>query len=324
MIKKILLTLAVIPLCAAAAYGADESNFSLRLSGGMAALNRADNMSGESGNAVITSLYDRPRLKSRVHPVLMFDARYYDDARKNEYYFDPARAEHGAMAVGVKHKYEKGSVDLAAFFGFLGRVWENPYVLARTATQSAHYGFDLRTNNLVADGLSLSYKAAFTSIDNDTAGDANRDLKRDGSSHKIHAGYKIKAAEGVAIEPGFSYERAYYSGRANRYNSYGVDIGARLRFDGRMLMARLSASENIYDAVHPVFNKKREETNYGASLMYVILKPFGWEKWHASVGAAHNRTEANLVFFDRQNTMVFAVLGYTFGRQRGPEDGARM
>ncbi|TAN63874.1 DUF2860 domain-containing protein [bacterium] len=321
MIRKTIITLAFIFLAATSVYSADFSNFSLKLSGGLAILSGGDNLSSNRSNAVIPNLYEKPKNRHSINPTLMFDMRYYDERRRNEYYFNPIRMMHGGVSGGVKHKYDKGSIDLSGFFNILDKQWENPYALNRSATPSANYGFDVKTSGLLADSLSLGYKVSFTSIDNDAIGNAYQSLKRDGASHKIHAGYKIKAADAVAITPSLSFERALYSGGANRFSGYGAELGANLRLDeGRMLMAKVSVSENVYDAVHPIFNKKREDTNYGASLMYIIFKPFGWEHWHATMGATHQRSVANIVFFDKEFTVALAALGYTFGKQRGQED----
>ena len=248
-------------------------------------------------------------------PLVSLDIKYTTDSGTQFYLGTPMEEAALAFKIGAGQELGRiGRVDLYISSGFLGEVWQDPYLTSgnRKETDKFDLTFGIEWDRIGDTGAKLAYAVKSTRIDNDVIGDRIDTLKRDGNIHTIKSEYAVKLGQGLILSPGLTYARANMDGAANCYDGYGVNVSLK-RFSPRyFFLATLSYNNNQYDETHPIFNKTRDETTWGGFAMLIWFNPFGLDNWFVRGGLGHFRSEANIDFFDATATLSLMSMGYKF------------
>ncbi len=248
-------------------------------------------------------------------PLVSLDLKYTTDSGTQFYLGTPMEEAELAFKIGAGQELGRiGRMDLYISPGFLGEVWQDPYITSgnRKATDKFDWTVGIEWDRIGDTGAKLAYAVKSIGIDNDVIGDRIDTLKRDGNIHTIQSEYAVKLGQGLILSPGLTYARANMDGVANRYDGYGANVSLK-RFSSRyFFLATLSYNRNQYDETHPIFNKTREETAWGGFALLTWFNPFGLDNWFASGGLGYFRSEANIDFFDATTTISLMSVGYKF------------
>jgi hypothetical protein len=280
----------------------------LNAGGGMLVINKADNL-WAYGKKNINSLYNKPAAGNRVFVYPVFDLTYKSDRCNTEFYIDSTASEPGVIELGAEKKFDKkSSIDIYGFHSTLSKEWENPYVLHRKGTDSKSYGAKATYEDILGTNLSLSYKIGLTDVRHDLVGDIYRDLRRDGATHTMSLYYQAVQF----FVPGVSFEKGSFKGKSNSYDSYQAFIMFNYSSGDFRLNTRLSAGNAQFDKTHPIFDKKRDEKAYDVSVASEYSKPFGLKHCIMTAGLFSNKTDSNIIFFEKHALGAYVSAGYQF------------
>jgi hypothetical protein len=248
-------------------------------------------------------------------PLVLLDLKYTTDSGTQFYFGVPMEEAELAFKIGAGQELGRiGRMDLYISPGFLGEVWQDPYITSgkRKATDKFDWTVGIEWDRIGDTGAKLAYTVKSIDIDNDVIGDRIDTLERSGTIHTIGSEYAVTLGQGLALLPSLSYTQANIDGAANRYHGYGAGISLMRFSPSYFFLASLSYSENQYDEMHPIFNKTREETAWGGFAMLTWFNPFGLDHWSVTGGLGYFRNDANVDFFDATTTISMMTVGYKF------------
>jgi len=309
MIKTCFAALCIIMTCFVSFAFAD--GFTADIGGGVLYINKSDNLWGR-GKANISSINAKPQSADRVYPIPAVLLRYRQDSLRNTYYLGATHEDYGRLVVGVKHDLDKGAVDAALFYSFMGREWENPYVLNRASTGVKSFGLRTGWERIGGGPVSLHYTVSARIVDNDVSGSLNPDLKRDGTIHRLSANYRIKLGETITLAPFAAYERTFAEGKANRLNVASGGVNLIWKRGNLTWTNRLAGHYGVTDTTQPYYGDNRREPGYAISSLLVLKDPFDFKKYFLTCGFMHEQTFSNIAFFEKRADAAFLLMGYSF------------
>jgi hypothetical protein len=193
-------------------------------------------------------------------------------------------------------------------------VWENPYLsgVKRSGTGAESVGFALSWNNILSTGVRISFEQMHTDVAEDRIGQMHPDLRRDGTDSKLAVEYSWDLGGAGVLNPSLSHTWIDRQGAGNAGNAIDVAL-AHLFTAGRLCFAtKLEVRRTEFDALHVIFDKKREESAFGISEMVSLAEPLGFENWYLIGFAAYSETAANITFFDSSGIVLGSGIGYRF------------
>lgn len=206
-----------------------------------------------------------------------------------------------------------GSLTLSALYE-TKEVWKNPYLVGvdRAKTDADSVGFSMNWDNVLATRMRLFFDQKFIDVKQDNIGLSQPDLRRDGTDTTMGLGFSMDWGAGGVFNPSIRHIWIEREGASNTGCGYAAGVKHVLVLRNFSFATSLDISRTDYDKLHPVFNKKREETTYGISETVSIAEPFGFENLYLFGVAAYGKTDANITFFYRSSVALGTGIGYKF------------
>lgn len=286
-------------------------NFTADVGAGMVIISKSDNLWGR-GKSSITSLGDSPKGQTVVMAVPALLLRYRQDSLKNTYFLGATEEDYGRVAVGVKHDLDKGAVEAALFYSFMGSEWEDPYTLNRSSTRVQNFGLRAGWEKIAGSPFSAYYTVSAKLVNNDLSGERHPDLKRDGTKHRLGVTSALKLTDTLTLTPSLTFEREIAEGAANRYSSPIGAVSLIWRLQDLTWINRFSGSYAFHDGINPVFGKTLKEPGYSATSLVLWKNPFDLKKYWLTAGAVYEQTLPNITFFEKRSNYFFLLGGYSF------------
>ena len=135
-------------------------------------------------------------------------------------------------------------------------------------------------------------------------------MKRDGTTLRIAAAYRIDLPGGHTLQPGLAYTKNHLSGHAMSNGAWDFKLtyacavpGNPLSFEGSAYLGWAD-----YDAENPVFDKKQHDKNRGIQATLFYENPWGWappggQPMEFFVGLDYADTDANIDFYDQRASL---------------------
>ena len=286
--------------------------FSADIGAGVLVVNKSDNLWGR-GKANIDSINSKPKGETWVSPIPVVYLRYRQESLKNTYYLGATHEDYGRLGLGVKHDLDKGgAIDAALFYSFMGKEWENPYMLNRNSTNVKNFGLRTTWDNIAGTPISVNYRVSVKFVDHDASGALNQDLKRDGTTHRLGANYKVKLSDSFVLTPAVAYERGNAEGAANRYNTAEAALMLIWKRNNLTWSNRASGFYSVFDKTNPYYGQARREPGFAFSSVAVWKNPFGFDNYSLTAGYIHEHTFSNIAFFEKRGDIGFVMAGYSF------------
>lgn len=304
-----LLLITVISLSAVPPSQADR--FTADVGAGMLVISKSDNLWGR-GKASIAGLGDSPKSQTVVMAVPALLLRYRQDSLKNTWFAGATEEDYGRVAVGVKHDLEQGAIEAALFYSFMGKEWEDPYVLSRNSTSAQNFGLRAGWERIAGSPFSAHYTVAAKLVNNDLSGERYPDLKRDGTKHRLGISYALKLTDSLMLTPSLSFEREIAEGTANRYSSPIGAVSLIWRQQDLTWINRVSGSYAFHDSSNPVFGTTLKEPGYSATSVILWKNPLDFKKFRLTCGVVYEQTLPNITFFEKRSNYFFLLGGYAF------------
>ncbi len=220
----------------------------------------------------------------------------------------------GPLYLSLNHEIEgAGDITLSARYE-KKEVWQNPYLVGvnRNRTDEESLGFAVTWEQIMGTGVNLTFEQMNVEVEDDLIGQIEPALRRDGTDTSLSLGYDWNLGAGGILSSSLSHIILEREGASNSASAYGAEIKHLLEA-GRLTFATgLEFKETQFDAIHPIFNKKRQESTYTISEMVSFAEPFGFENWSIFLIAASVTTDSNASFFDSSIFLAGSGIGYKF------------
>ncbi len=297
-----------------------ESEFTGDLGVGLMVIDSANNLNPGSSKKIITNLDNSADKELATVPIILPALKYYPDKKKPLHYTLTSRPpieESGkfALSLGAATAFEQiADVTVALFIAPFGELWKNPYLtdMPRDETDNGKYGGYLALDKISATNFRTSLSYYRSDVDNDIIGTITPELARDGNIFTASLGYAVDILPTFSLTPALSYSLGDHDGEASSYSSYGVKLGGRY-FSGKMaLFPEISYKYTEFDAIHPLFQKRREENKVSLNVLLQYAAPFGMEAFVFSAVAGFSIGDSDIDFFDTESVRLGLSLVYRF------------
>lgn len=227
-----------------------------------------------------------------------------------------------ALEVGYKHKLGSGTVVDISYLPTImsGKTWEDPYLVGekRSTTEETGHAYRLKLSNLFGSGLSIDTAYANKDVEDEASGtsqlnsaEANR-LRRDAQSYYIKGSYRFPLSRTAFIQPSMTFIKTDAKGEANSLNSVGGEISYFKIMNRHQLALTAGYTTRSYDEENPLYNKTREDGEWSLFAAYEYKQFMGWQNWSLIGLAGYGSNQANINFYDTQESLVSAGINYRF------------
>ena len=294
---------------------ASEPGFSGRLQGGAFFVQTDSQLSTESTNRSIDDLDGPADTHEVISGMASLYLRYQFEGGTAVYAGNPLEIGEGfALAAGMSHPMDMGTLDVALTWLPIQEVWKNPYLTGspRDKTDVDTLGLRVQFQEIAQTSWEATYNIRRIDIEDDEIGDLEDDLERTGWTHELGVKYTLPLKQNLALTPELSCTYADIEGRSNSYN--GIKLGVQLkRFRPPwVLIGLVSGFHHQYQKTHPLFDKTRQESGITTFAQVMRLNLFGVERLFASFGAGYIFSDANIDFFDSRTVIGLASVGINF------------
>lgn len=230
----------------------------------------------------------------------------------------------GTLALEVGYKYQLGSgtvIDISYLPTIMsGETWQDPYLIGakRSTTEEAGNAYRIKLSNLFGSGLSIDTAYGRKEIEDEASGTSllsssqTKLLERDAQTYYLKGSYRFALSRTAFILPSLTYIKTDADGDANSLNSIGGEISYFKIMNRHQLAITAGYIKRSYDEKNPLYNKKRDEGEWGLFAAYEYQEFMGWENWSLIGLAGFGTTEANIDFYDSQESLISAGINYRF------------
>jgi hypothetical protein len=220
----------------------------------------------------------------------------------------------GPLYFSLSHEFESvADMTLSALYE-KNMVWKNPYLVGvnRSRTDQDSFGFAVNMRQILRTGLHFKFEQMNVDIKEDLIGQLDPDLRRDGTDTTVGIGYDWNLGARGALSSNLSHTWYDREGTGNEGCSYVAELKHMIGAERLTFVTGLEFKQTQFDATHPIFNKKRQESTYSISEMVSFAEPLGYESWSVFIIAAYGATDSNIRFFDSSILFAGSGIGYEF------------
>ncbi len=195
--------------------------------------------------------------------------------------------------------------------------WENPFLTQTNRKETDVYELGVYTSyglNITENyKASLAYEFSSVTYDEETV---SNDLKREGNRHIVSFDniYKSKFYNrDLSYMANLSFEKYEADGKASSYDKCQLGIGISSSLEENISVSLFSNfAKKEYKRFNTQVNKKVDVDIYGINASLTLQKPFDYENVYVNVKTGYEKEEANVDFYDKENTYGMLSVGYRF------------
>lgn len=287
-------------------------------------LSQTSNQSAnDDADPLLTDFAAGPEATTRSLPAIIGNVAYTFEGLEHQLYAGVSRsnAAQGRFAgeFGYRRFLQSGAVFEAAYIPSLlpEEVWEDPYLLNQSRAETDQQLHAVRAKLERIAGTGLGIEVGYGQLDvkrersgSDLSAQDQALLQRDGEYGYLGVEFLLPLARATFFTPSlYTFDRNA-EGKANSYNAYGAELRLFHRTGRHSFIANLGYEQYRFDAVHPVFDARRDDGRWKMFASYLLAQPFGWESTSFTVIASMNDRDSDVDFFDESG--LFAGAGFTY------------
>ncbi|VFQ42532.1 DUF2860 family protein [Desulfoluna butyratoxydans] len=284
-------------------------------------------------NERIDSLDQSASSETKVIPIALWHLNYTFDNLRTELFAGTPTSNivKGTyfLEVGARHRLDNGTALSLAWIPELplidDEVWKDPFLTGvdREETDRTSQGVQVKADSILGSPFFVSYAFAVNDIDEEESGQSFiteggdplsdeelSSLRRSSEAHLIEAGLTLPVSRALILGATVDALRNEADGNAHQFDQFGGKLSAILRFPACKAFSTVSFHQANYDETHPVFEKKREDTSYSASLG--LEMPLPVEDLSFSLLMRYARTDSNIDFYEGDAVMGGMGVSYRF------------
>ncbi|WP_052260699.1 DUF2860 domain-containing protein [Photobacterium gaetbulicola] len=279
-------------------------------------------------NNTLRSINTKPDSEESALPVIAAELAYTFANSRTQIFIgnqleDYIRFDFSTLA-GIRQEIGKAGILGASFLytPLATEVWADPFLtgIPRTKTDRSANGYRLIWDRMYGTGLELRYSYRDVDIDDERSGVSlgldNQEqalLNRNGDVHRFTVQYTFTwDSPRHRLVPSFSVIDHQSDGDAMAYDAYSLGANYIYSINRWRLVTNVYLSELSFDEVHPVYDRKIDSSQLGASFTAFYASPFGWKNWLASGTVAWFEDDSDVDFYDASVSLFSVGLLYRF------------
>ncbi|MFB9215458.1 DUF2860 domain-containing protein [Vibrio sinaloensis] len=232
----------------------------------------------------------------------------------------------GTLALEVGYKYQLGSgtiIDVSLLPTVMsGETWEDPFLTGsrRSTTEERGNAFRLKLSNIFTPGFNLDMAYATKDIEDEASGTSNSELQdgeeklleRDSHSYYLKGSYRLPLDRTTFLQPSVTYIKTEADGEANSLTSLGGEISLFKVINRHQFALTAGYTNRAYDKQNPLYDKTRDENQLSLFAAYEYQHFMGWQDWSLIGLAGYGANNANIGFYDNQESLLSVGINYHF------------
>ncbi|WGS59995.1 DUF2860 family protein [Vibrio lentus] len=230
-----------------------------------------------------------------------------------------------AFEVGYRQQLESGMVIDFSILPTLisGEVWDDPYAVDSKREETDLTGNVVRMQLSKMMGTNFNIDMAFgeSDVKKENTGlkglnltDEERALMtREREYFYLKSGYQYFLKDGSGIlTPSINVFSSNSEGNALSFLSVGAEVNLAKRFGNHGLAFTINAAKRDYDKENPIFNKTREDKDFGAFIAYEYANIFDAKNWSLVSLLGAKTTTSNIEYYQSSQYVVSVGVDYKF------------
>lgn len=230
-----------------------------------------------------------------------------------------------AFEVGYRQQLESGMVIDFSILPILisGEVWDDPYAVDSMREETDLTGNVVRMQLSKMMGTNFNIDMAFgeSDVKKENTGLKGLDLTdeeralmtREREYFYLKSGYQYFLKDGSGIlTPSINVFSSNSEGNALSFLSVGAEINLAKRFGNHGLAFTINAAKRDYDKENPIFNKTREDKDFGAFIAYEYANIFDAKNWSLVSLLGAKTTTSNIEYYQSSQYVVSVGVDYKF------------
>ncbi|MEZ9893926.1 DUF2860 family protein [Vibrio lentus] len=230
-----------------------------------------------------------------------------------------------AFEVGYRHQLESGMVIDFSILPTLisGEVWDDPYAVDSKREETDLTGNVVRMQLSKMMGTNFNIDMAFgeSDVKKENTGLKGLDLTdeeralmtREREYFYLKSGYQYFLKDGSGIlTPSINVFSSNSEGNALSFLSVGAEVNLAKRFGNHGLAFTINAAKRDYDKENPIFNKTREDKDFGAFIAYEYANIFDAKNWSLVSLIGAKTTTSNIEYYQSSQYVVSVGVDYKF------------
>ncbi|PMH01262.1 DUF2860 family protein [Vibrio lentus] len=230
-----------------------------------------------------------------------------------------------AFEVGYRQQLESGMVIDFSILPTLisGEVWDDPYAVDSKREETDLTGNVVRMQLSKMMGTNFNIDMAFGESDVkkentglkglDLTGEERALMTREREYFYLKSGYQYFLKDGSGIlTPSINVFSSNSEGNALSFLSVGAEVNLAKRFGNHGLAFTINAAKRDYDKENPIFNKTREDKDFGAFIAYEYANIFDAKNWSLVSLLGAKTTTSNIEYYQSSQYVVSVGVDYKF------------
>ncbi|PMG55688.1 hypothetical protein BCT40_11180 [Vibrio lentus] len=231
-----------------------------------------------------------------------------------------------AFEIGYRHQLSGGTIlDVSVLPTLIsGKAWADPYAVGvnRNETDVKGNVGRLQLTNIGGTAFRTDFAIGQSDVDDELSGTQDKLgltdeevglLDRERTYVYAKAGYPfILPNQAGVFVPSMVYFNSDAEGGALSFDSYGIELNYAKRIGRHGFVVTLDASDRQYDEANPIYDKAREENEYGAFLAYEFGGLMGYEDWSFITLLGLRTIDSNIDFYNSEQVLASVGVDYKF------------
>ncbi|MGF1847740.1 DUF2860 family protein [Vibrio lentus] len=230
-----------------------------------------------------------------------------------------------AFEIGYRQQLESGMVIDFSILPTLisGEVWDDPYAVDSKREETDLTGNVVRMQLSKMMGTNFNIDMAFgeSDVKKENTGLKGLDLTdeeralmtREREYFYLKSGYQYFLKDGSGIlTPSINVFSSNSEGNALSFLSVGAEVNLAKRFGNHGLAFTINAAKRDYDKENPIFNKTREDKDFGAFIAYEYANIFDAKNWSLVSLLGAKTTTSNIEYYQSSQYVVSVGVDYKF------------
>ncbi|UPR33825.1 DUF2860 family protein [Vibrio cyclitrophicus] len=230
-----------------------------------------------------------------------------------------------AFEIGYRQQVDNGMiVDFSILPTLIsGDVWDDPYAVDSNRKETEHTGTVVRMqlSRVMGSNFNIDVASGESEVKNENTGlkglgltDEERALmNRERKYFYLKSGYQYFLKDGSGIlTPSVNVFSSNSEGDALSFLSLGAEINLAKMYGNHGLALTLNAAKRSYDEENPIFNKTREDKDFGAFIAYEYANIFDIKNWSLVSLVGAKTTDSNIEYYQSSQYVVSVGVDYKF------------
>jgi len=225
---------------------------------------------------------------------------------------------------GFRHWLPDGSsLSLSYIPGLLeNKVWRDPFVLndPRAETDQSIHALRLQYKNILASNFNFEMALGKRELDEEKSGQSLAELSnaqrssldRNATMTYLRGDYGMQLGQHTLLQSTLTWTGVDADGEAMTHGRTGLQFGLIQMFSRSRVSYNFDIAKADYDAVNPIFQVKRRDSEYSLFVAYEYDRPFDWQNVSLVSFGGWSRGDSNIDFYDKQGLFLAIGLNYKF------------